>query len=201
MLWATLAPFIKTTITGLALDVADPLWTGAKFRDQKRPFISPTLGAEIVIRIAQSRVVAGDERATFTPGSPGSLSIAMHGIREFTVNVQAKSHKLEYAGWCHEYLERIRTRIMRRSVRDAMLVQNLICYEAGPIIELEGKEDGAALSVGSLDLFMRAGFVDTAETGQNWIETIELTSHVSDEGGTEYEQPAGNFTNEIMPAP
>lgn len=200
MLWATLAPFIKTTLTGLALDVADPLWTGVKFRDQKRPFVSPTVKAEIVIRIAQSRRIAGGERATFTPGSPGSLSIAMHGVREFTVNVQAKSYRLEYAGWAHEYLERIRTRIERQSVRDAMLVQSLVCHDVGPIIELEGKEDGAALSVGSLDLFMRAGFVDTAETSQNWIETIELTSHVSDEGGTEYEQPAGNFTNEIMPS-
>lgn len=201
MLYASLAPFLATTITNIALDVADPLFK-VVYRDQKRPFVAPSKAVEIVLRVTSSRDVTTEERYTFTPGPVASLSSKMHGIREFTLNVQARSYDLTFARWAIEYLERIRTRIQRRSVRDLMIAQNVVHYGSSPITDAEGKEDGQALSIGNLDLFMRAGFEDgVTETGLGWIETIELTSHITNPAGVEYPREALNFTDVIMPAP
>jgi hypothetical protein len=201
MLYATLAPFLADLIGSLALDDADPLFK-AVYRDQKRPFVSPTVKAEIVLKVTSSRETLTNERYTQTPGPVVTLSSKMHGIREFTLNVQAKSYDLTYARWAHEYLERIRTRIQKRSVKDLMVAQNLACYGRGAIQDVEGKEDGQALSVANLDLFMRAGFEDgVGDPGLDWIETISLTSHVANEAGAEYAREAGNWTDVTMPAP
>ncbi len=190
-------------MTSLALATPDATFK-ARFRDVKRPFVSPTAKLELVLSIPSSRAVTTHERLTQAPGAqpgdPVMLTSTMHGIREFTFNVQARSYELAFDRWGHTYLERIRTRMHRRSVRDALRVHDVGLIAAGPILEFETKQDGHALSVCNLDLFMRCGFEDDAETGLDWIETIDLTSHVSSEGGTEYEQPAGNFTDEIMPA-
>jgi hypothetical protein len=199
VIWDTLAPVLRDVVQGLCLNTPDATFK-ATYRDMQKPFVSPTAKLAVELTIPSSRAITTHERLTQTAGPVIELTSTLHGIREFTLNVQAKSYELSFNRWAHVVLERVRTRINRRSVRDTLLAANVACYDVGAIREMQMKQDGHALSVCSLDLFMRAGFEDEPEAGLDWIETIELTSHVSDEGGTEYEQPAGNFTNEIMPA-
>jgi hypothetical protein len=198
MLWSTLAPVLRSTITSLALDATDPLFE-AVWRDGQRPFVAPSVAAEIVLRVTSVKDVTTAERYTYTP-SPAGLSSAMHGIREFTLNVQARSYDLSYSHLAIEYAERIRTRIKRRSVLDTLLPYGCTYVSSGPIADLEGREDGQALSIANVDLFMRAGFEDTSETGLGWIETISLTSHVLNAAGVEYPREAGNWSDVLMPA-
>ena len=197
MIWNTLAPVLRDTITSLALNAPDAKFK-ARYRDTKEALVSPTVKLAVVLTIPTSREVETHERLVLVDDA---LTSTIHGIREFTLNVQARSYELDFNRWAMVVLERIRSRIHKRSVRDTLLAANVVCYQTGAIRELEQKQDGRALSVANLDLFMRAGFEDTPEAGLDWIETIELTSHVTSEGGIEYERPAGNFTNEIIPAP
>lgn len=198
MIWNTITPVLRDVITSLALNTPDTTFK-ATYRDMQKPIVSPTAKLAIELTIPTSRDTTTHERETTTPGPVQVLTSTMHGIREFTLNVRVKSYELDFNRWAMIVAERIRTRINRRSIQDQLLAVNVGYYNAGVIRELSAKQDGHALSVVDLDLFMRVGFEDTPETDLNWIETIELTSHVTSEGGIEYEQPAGNFTNEIMP--
>lgn len=196
MLWATLAPTLKSVITSIALQTSDPLWS-SDWLDQQRPFASPTTQAEILLRIPTSRAVHDETRRVYDVGTQ-SIIATDHGVREFTLNVQARSYDLSYAAWAHEYLERIRTRIMRETPRAALLAAGVVLVERGPIVQVDGEVDGRALSVANLDLFMRAGFEDTPQTGLGWIEKIELTTHVKDSGGVELDHPP-NLTEVLIP--
>lgn len=201
MLWATLAPLLKSTITSLALDATDPLWQGAEFHDQQHTFVGPGSQVQIDLKITTSAATSNVERFTYDPtanGGNGDLSSSMQGMRDFTLNVQVRSFDLRYAMWAQEYAERIRTRIWRSSVTDMLIANNVTPVKMGPIVTVDGKEDGQALSVCNLDMFFRAGFTDTPVTGLGWIQSIVLTSHVKNPGGTEYSVPP-NLLNLPIP--
>lgn len=198
MLWATLAPLFKSTITSLALDTTDPLWQGAEFHDQQHTFVGPGAQVQIDLKItSMSATTEKVERLTFDQtanGGVGALTSVMHGMRDLTLNVQFRSFDLRYDMWAHEYAERVRTRIWRSTVTDTLIAQNLTPVRMGPITDVAGKEDGQAVSVCNLDMFFRAGFADTPVTGLNWIQSIVLTSHTKNPGGIEYPVPP-NFSN------
>lgn len=205
MLWANLAPLLKSTITACALRATDPLYSAAftaEYKDQAKQLVNAMTQASIDLRITSTTDTLTGERWTFDPAANagvGDLSSAMHGMRDFTLNVQCKSYDLTYAAWAHEYAERIRTRMHSRAVRDALLAGgDVTLVNAGKVQSVDGKEDGEAVSVASLDLFMRAGFVDAPLGGLNWIQTIILTSHVKKPDGTEYPVPP-NVTNVALP--
>lgn len=204
MLWADLAPLLKSTITSLALDTTDPLWQGAEWRTQQHAFVSPSTQVQIDMKITVSADITSKvERFAFDPaanGGAGDLSSSMHGMRNFTLNVQIKSYDATYAMWANEYAERIRTRIWRSGVTDVLIARNLTPVSMGAITDVPGKEDGQALSVVNFDMFFRAGFTDAPVTGVGWIDSILLTSHVSNPGGVEYPAPP-NFVNAPLPPP
>jgi hypothetical protein len=206
MLWATLAPLLKSTITSLALRATDPLYSArfeAEYHDQRKKFTPPVTKASIDLKLTSSTDTFTEERSTFDPAANGGLgaqTTSLHGMRDFVLNVQCKSYDLAYAHWAHEYAERIRTRIQARAVRDALIGQNLTLVRCGAIIDLDGKEDGHAQSIANLDLFFRAGFEDATPGSVNWIESILLTSHVKNPAGVEYPAPP-NVTDDLIPDP
>jgi len=193
--WGNAAQLLKTTIQSLALESADPLYAAdfqAVYADQAREGVHPGVQCELVLEITSSTDVMTGERRVFDPaanGGQGDLSSAMHGMREFTLNVQAKSYDLTYSAWAIAYLERIRTRIWRSSTLEALIAADIAPFDTGPINKVDGKVDGHALSVANLDIRMRLSFSDTPQIGLGWIEKIELTSHIKKPDGTEYPVP------------
>lgn len=188
MIWAEIAPVLLSTVQSLALRQTDPLWK-AEWIDSKRTFGSPKSKVKIFLEVTSSREELTEERSVFVPGSPGSITRTQHGSREFTLNIQAKSYSQEYVDWAHEYAERIRTRIQRKTVLATLRAANVALVRVGEIRDMSYDEDGIALSVANLDVIMRAAFADDPQTGLGWIETIELTSHVQNPAGVEYPAP------------
>jgi hypothetical protein len=186
MLWADIAPVLKSVIESIALEASDPLWA-TQWAAQQAPFMSPTVQADIVLRIPISRALYDEKRSTFDAVAQ-TVTRTNHGVREFTLNVQARSWDHSYATWALEYCERVRTRITRDVPRAALLAANVVLVERGNIQEVSATVDGRELSAANLDLFMRAGFEDS-ETGLGWIETIELTTHVKNAAGVELSAP------------
>lgn len=172
MIWSEIADTLRSVIASVALETADPLWS-TEWRDQKQTFASPTVQAKIVLHITSSADLMTEER--YDEDNVSEL----HGMRNFTLNVQAKSYNLEYEQWAFEYAERIRTRLRRATPRAALLAANVALVSAGPILSLKAIEDGHAVSVANLDLFMRCGFTDRDATPTGWIESLELTTHLS----------------------
>jgi hypothetical protein len=193
--WNAAATLLKSTIQSIALEASDPLYAAdfqAAYRDTARENVHPVVQLELVLQITSSSDVMTGERFTFDPaanGGNGELISTMHGMRDFTLNVQARSYDLSYSAWAITYLERIRTRIWRSSVREALIANGIAPFDLGPILDVQGKEDGHALSVANLDIHMRLSFTDTPQLGTGWFEKITLTSHVKKPDGTEYPAP------------
>lgn len=193
--WNATAALLKSTIRSIALESSDPLYAAdfeATYRDQARENVHPVVQLELVLQITASSDVMTGERRTFDPtanGGNGELISTMHGMRDFTLNVQARSYDLSYSAWAITYLERIRTRIWRSSVLDALIANDIAPFDTGPVVDLQGKEDGHALSVANLDIRMRLSFTDTPQVGLDWFDKIELTSRIQKPDGTEYPAP------------
>lgn len=205
--WNDAATLLKDTIQSLALEASDPLFVAdftAVYRDEAHENVHPIVQLELVLQITSSSDVMTGERRTFDQaanGGLGELTSTMHGMRDFTLNVQARSYDLSYSAWAITYLERVRTRIWRSSVLEALIAQNIAPFATSPIVDLQGKEDGHALSVANLDIRLRLSFTDTPQTGLGWIEKILLTSHVKKPDGTEYSAPPNVTDLQIPPPP
>jgi hypothetical protein len=198
MLWAAIAPVLLSVIQSIALETSDPLWS-VEWARQQRAFGSPTVQAGVYLKITSSRPVFDEVRFKFHAPS-NTVKDVIHGMRDFTLNVQCKSYSHAYADWAHEYAERIRTRMNRNAVRNSLIAVNTVFLEAGVITDVNGEEDGRELSLANLDLFFRAGFEDEPATGLNWIEKLELTSHLKSPDGVELPHPP-NLTEALLPPP
>jgi hypothetical protein len=198
MIWAEIAPVLLAQVQGLALQTSDPLWS-AEWRDEKQEFASPTVQAKIELEITSAAPVFQETRQTEGAAPDFNTILTEHGMREFTLNVQCKSYDSRYEFWAFEYAERIRTRIRRQAVREALKTVNTAFLSSSAITRLEHDEDGHRVRTANLDLFFRAGFEDSegAEV-VGWIESIALTSRIKDVDGTVLPTPP-NFTDLRIP--
>jgi hypothetical protein len=195
MMWTTIAPALLAAVQGIALQPSDPLWV-AEWQDEQRTFGSPTAQVKVFLEVTSCAPVFDATRTT--ADGLGSPIQTAHAIREFVLNVQVKSYDSTYAFWAFEYAERIRTRMNRDTVLEALAAVETKFLRASPITRLEYNEDGHAIKVANLDLFMRAGFVDEAESGIGWIDSVALTSKLRKPDGTLYDSPP-NYTDLILP--
>jgi hypothetical protein len=198
MIWAEIAPVLIAQIQGLALQTSDPLWV-PEWKDEQQTFGSPTVQSKIELEIAAASDVFQETRRTEVGAPTPGVLATEHGMREFTLNVQCKSYDSRYAFWAFEYAERIRTRIKRESVRDALHAVNTAFLNSSAITRVEYDEDGHRVRLANLDLFFRAGFEDTegAEV-LGWIESIALTARLKDPAGNVYPEPP-NYTDLRIP--
>jgi hypothetical protein len=203
--WNSAGELLKSTIKSIALEPSDPLYAAdfqPVFRDQAHENVHPGVQLELVLSITSSTDVGTGERREYDPAANGGLGAiveTMHGMRDFVLNVQARSFDVSFSTWAMTYLERIRTRIWRQSVMSALIENRIAPFSTGPITSVEGKEDGHALSIANLDLFMRLSFEDTATLNTGWFEKIELTSHIQKPDGTEYPAPPNVNDLQIPP--
>lgn len=161
MIWQAVAPVLQSMITGLALQTADAFFQGGEWSNQRHAFVEPGLQMQLELRITSSAFTA--RGTNYQDNGDGTSSAVMGGMRDFILNVQAKSYDQAYDHWAHEYAERIRTRIFRDSVQATLAASSIVVWDAADILDLPGVEDGQATSVASLDLKCRAGFLDDAE--------------------------------------
>lgn len=114
------------------------------------------------------------------------------------MNVQSEVAEDEDEQWAMQTLERIRTRLRRRSVLDALLAVDVALIEVGTAQNVSTGFDGRVWSIGNLDVTFCAAVNDTDPIPTGWIERVVLSSRVRDAGGNVLPPPS-NFTNETIP--
>lgn len=185
MMWATLCPYLQGIVTNLCLDTTDPLFQGAEWAKQKHGFVAPSVQMQLDLEITSSGEGSWGTRYSFDQagnGGQGKLTAVLAGQREFVLNVQVKSYDNRFEFWALEYAERIRTRISRDDVVADLTEHGVAVWRLGPILKIDGVEDGQALTVCNLDLFCRAGFEDPYPddgTGLAFFKSVEIKSKIS----------------------
>lgn len=181
MLWANIAPVLVTQITKAAIEPTSTPATSnfsALWTNQKRPFGDVAIQAEILLSLNRGKLVDWGFTDTYNAGT-NQIDRKLNGQREFVLSVQVRSFNQAEANWAFEYAERIRTRIERQDIYDALLAANIVFVEDLGIVSADAVIDDRECSVANLDLRMRCAFEDSS-IALDWIEKVQLSGTTYD---------------------
>lgn len=162
--WVDLLPKIQAWITEYAVSGNDPMWLeqGARWTNQPASSTAADTAVSIDLSITSSQDGEWETRYVDDPANGGQRAI-LSGNREFVLQIKCNAFQSDFARWALTYAERIRTRLQNTVVIDRLEDEGITFWKYGSIQNLEGVEDGQAVSISVLDLFGRVGFEEVPE--------------------------------------
>lgn len=185
MNWTDICPALVSVFTSIAVDDASGTWK-AEWSDRHRDYISPEQGLALYLKVT-SCVTIGEDEDRYDDDD----SVTQTGLRRFILNVQADVAEDQDNRSALQTLERIRTRLRRRAVLDALLDVNVALVEVGNTQNVSATFDSRVWSIGSLDVTFCAAVNDTDPVPVGRIERVVMTSNVRG--------ALSNLTNEETP--
>ena len=189
--FATVAPAIKVVVETLAGTAVD--WS-------RRPasFTDPTTQVDVTLTITSVGVIGGRDETRYTYDSDAdTYTPKRHGQRLLNLQIKVESFDDTDDLWCWQVAENIRSGLDTESSRSTLAESCVVVVTvAGEILRFEIRRDNRHISACIISAVFAAPLSDSNTTPINFIETIDLTSHVSNASGTEVE---GNFADEVMP--
>ncbi len=199
--FATVAPAIRDTITGLAFAGVTPSAGAASpaavWSRRPKGFTSPDARKDITVAITSiGRIQSRDETRYAYNSGTDTLTASQTGERELSVQVKVESQDDTDALWCWATAENVRSGLARPSVDETLSASGVTFLRTDPIIPIDVRRDGRQLSAAVFTAYFAAALDDTSGESSNFIETIDLTSNVTDPAGTSV---ASNFADETLP--
>ncbi len=192
MNWEAILPGIQTllvAVTGLrSANVGDA-------DDGKQKFTSPVKKGQLSFKVVSVRHIGRDEsrleEVSEGPSGPIHFEETVCGNREFTLQLLFEGYDHSFTKSAEYYLERIFTKLSRRTSRAALAAVGCSWTGVSPFINLSAvisKED-RVYSRGARDFtFLTAvnDHDDDPSEWTGWIETVELYSNtLKDVSGTD----------------
>lgn len=131
----------------------------------------------------------------------GVVTATQCGQRRFTLQIQAHSTEHTDDGWGIAILERIRTRIRRRSSIDRLLSVGVSIIRLEQAIDVSRKMDQRVQSIANMDVILGAVVNEDDPIPAGWIEHVVITSHTEDASGIELPTALQLNEHEIPPIP
>lgn len=157
------------------------------WRDQERAILTPDQEGECLLKVTNDASVGVDEtRYVYNAGGLPSLQEiepSQVGHRRTTLQVQVETYDQDAERRARHYLDRIRTRIRRRTSIDRLQVLDTSIISVGPIFVVDRTSDGRRFSLATMDIQLHT-IVDERDIAAGSIDQIEMT-------GT-FKDPAGN---------
>lgn len=201
--WSTVNPGLISIFGALASPdegtVVGQNWS-AEWKDRKVTAVATSgilKGVKLYLKITSVVGIGDDDRRLVDAGS-GVLQETIYGLRRVTLNLQTTCTEVSDASWALSILERIRSRMRRRSVIDAMLALDIGQVRTLQVIDLSKTQDQKVQSRASMDVILTMLSSDQDPVPTGWFNTIEFTSHIFDVNGVELPVPP-NVLNKIIP--
>lgn len=192
MNWSAICPVLIALFTELALDQveADPIdpqkfprWS-AEWSEQHRGMMAPGVRQALYLKVT-SVVPVGEDETRYSAGpldddgAPTLLS-TVTGLRRFVLQVQSVVTERNIADglWCMQTLERIRTRLSRRSSIERLLAVDVALVRTEQSVKTARPKGQHQQSVGVMDVVLTAAVNDADPVPVGWIQGIELTMDV-----------------------
>jgi hypothetical protein len=191
--WVTIRPALVELITGIANDAAlEPQWAHRVWAHE-----SPSIQQSIFLRVS-TVAQEGTDQDDYDDVD-GELYESLSGHRLITLEIKCDSFVEADGEWSFQTAERIRTRLGRRTSRDALLALNMSVVETLPAIGAHYVKEGHRRNVATFDTILRCTFTDvSADPTDHWTQ-IELTSDIKHADDTSVSSPP-NFEDEQVPA-
>ncbi len=188
-----------TILPGLATLLASLTGLQAFERDSPPKATDPKLKAKLEFAVTSCSTVGRDERRYTYVGGPdpnASVTIAIHGNRQFTLGVKCISYDHSPTKAAEWFLERIYTRLSLPSSQAALNDLGVAWVGAAPFVNLSAvlRPEDRAFSLGQKDLFFTAAVTDQADSDPpiGTIDSVTLTSvYLYDVDGSQLAQQIG----------
>lgn len=189
--WSDICPVLVQVFTSIATDQVAVPWK-AEWADRHRDYVHPEQELALVLKVTSCVNIGEDEdRYGFdkTPVEgedeedwPEDLYLNQVGLRRFIVNVQAEVTEDTDSKFAIATLERVRTRIRRPDVLDALEDVNVALIEAGTTQNISAAFDKRIWSIASLDVTFCAAVNDDGLTNGSgpvgWIERVVISTNI-----------------------
>lgn len=204
--WTTVAPAIRTLLSGLATATAlEPSFEG-DWTDHKSEFIHPAVQKELILRVArvsdfQAHRVYRDIVVTPDEGDPhDELRESIEGMRELVleVRVEAHEHSEDESRWSWSMLERVRTGLMFQRAIDTLLAVNVGLVSIGPARDVSYTYDKHRVNAAMFEATLNVAFRHDDPIPIGWFERAELTSKLRSPGDVLLPSPP-NVTALVVP--
>lgn len=192
--WSTVTPALVELFTRLAFP-SRPDRFKAQVDGRVQRYTDTDSKTDLVLKLRHVSDIGEDE--TEQREVTGKTVYAQLGNRRVIIEVRIETYKNTDDNWAWSTVERIRTRLRRPSSHEALRSINFALVETGPSIALPMNVKGAEWSAAMMELTFGTRFEDIETTPFNWIERVDLTSHIKDTDGQELPVPP-NF-NELIP--
>lgn len=186
--WSAICPVLVQVFTSIAADqlaAPAPSWK-AEWSDRHRDYVHPGQELALYLKVTSCVTIGEDEDRYDDDGN-----VTQTGLRRFVLNVQAEVTEDADSKSAIQTLERIRTRLRRQSVLDALLDVDVALVEVGTTQNVSSTFDKRVWSIGNLDVTFCAAVNDTDPVPVGWIERVVLSSNV--------QGALSNFNNEEIP--
>lgn len=175
-------------VTASGLPAADVMWHGhANNAGMKGLGTGP--GKVCYLRWLAERGMMHEVRTTFDTDT-GLRQHRLVGHRRLTLDVKVESFSQLATSSARQVLDRIRTRLRHKPLKDAMRCANVGLISIGPAVNLDRIEEGRLRSVWVSDVVLCAAENDLPEepTTGGWIETAggDLVTGATPEDTTEF---------------
>jgi hypothetical protein len=181
--WGTASPALVKLFTRLAFDVT-PTRFEAQWQARTQRYTNAEAKTDLILMVRSIQDIGEDETEQVQVGS--DIRQAQSGNRRVILECRVESYKATDSHWCWSTVERIRTRLRRPSSHQALEDINWALVDTGPAIALP------------MHVTFGTRFLDVDMSAFDWIERIELTSHISGTDGNELPVPP-NYTNKLIP--
>ncbi len=205
--WTTLYPALLRLFGRLASN--DDQSFEAEDRDRPRKIMSDAHRFTLTVRLLSVIGLGEDEeRFDLIPGNAtgadrkyaGQLRPNITGQRKLVLQLECDSIENTDSGWAWTMIERVRTRMRRRTSIEALDAVEAALIRVGQGVQANFRHEGRMHSRVLLDIELGCVVNDQDPIPTGWIERVEVTGHLQDVDGTELPHPP-NPTNQLIPAP
>lgn len=210
--WSTISPGLIQLFSALALPNENagqsPPWS-AEWRDRARkatPTGGPMKGTTLTLKITSvQRIGEDDQRSVYVvpavpPALPtpwdGSLQESIYGLRRVTLNLQASMSEVSDDSWALGLLERISTRLSRKTTVEALQSLNVAIIDIGTALDISFRQTQHMQSRASMDVILCMVTTDTDPVPTGWIQSVIIQSNLQEVNGVTLPVPP-NYTQTV----
>lgn len=196
--WSTVGPGLITLLSKLAFDVKPVNFDGRWFgRPQK--FVPSSSKTDLLLKLRSIDDFGGEDETRLVEedldgNDLGDVYEAQLGDRRVVLEVKIETYQNTDPLWAWSTIERIRTRIRRRSSIADLLALNFALVDVGPSIPVPTPRRDLEWSVVLAEFTFVTRFEDRQTDPAEWIDKIEVTTEFESTDGTQLPSPALNDT-------
>jgi hypothetical protein len=172
--FATVEAALKALVSTLSSDSA-PARIPSRLEDEPEEQLSDLVRAEITImRGVFVTVGATDERRAVYSEGEDALIETICSLRRGSWRIKCTALEQTSSENAWHVIERVRTRLSRRSARETLRAVNVAVIEATPTIDLSRANDQKQASIAAFDLRVQVMIAEEDPTRLSYIETIGI---------------------------